>query len=58
MTVWEAFKTGYSLGLGVLAVAATGLILWGALDWLQELIRISRNLKSEDRLGGGDDRKH
>jgi len=28
----EAFKLGYAAGLGVLAAAATGLILWGLYD--------------------------
>jgi len=49
MAVWDAFKTGFGAGLGVLAAAATGLIFWGALDWLQELIRIARNLKSDEQ---------
>jgi hypothetical protein len=50
--VWEAFKTGFGMGLGVLAAAATGLILWGAFDWLQELTRIARNLKGDEQPRG------
>lgn len=30
--MWTTFKTAYFAGLGVLAAAATGLILWGLYD--------------------------
>jgi hypothetical protein len=49
MAIWDAFKIGFGMGLGVLAAVTTALILWGALDWLQELIKITRNLKSDEQ---------
>lgn len=36
--MFEAFKLGYAVALGVLAAAATGLVLWGLYDVLGGIV--------------------
>lgn len=50
--MFEAFKLGYAVGLGLFAAAVTGLALLGAWDWLGGVItriRAAWYYRNQDR---------
>ena len=50
--MFEAFKLGYAVGMGIIASALTGLIILGVWDWLGGIVtrlRVVWYYRNQDR---------